>query len=44
MNMHKRMMLLLVIVLDRMNFWGRYAFFMMDDKVKIAFKDLNALQ
>jgi len=43
MNMHIRMMLILVIVLDQMNLWGRDSFCMMDDQVKIAFKDLNAL-
>jgi len=44
MNMHIMMMLILVIVLDRMNLWGRDAFHMTDDQVKNAFKDLNALQ
>jgi hypothetical protein len=44
MNMHIRMMLILVIVLDWKNLWGRNAFRVTDDQVKTAFRDLNALQ
>jgi hypothetical protein len=44
MNMRIMMMLILVIVLDRMNLWGRDVFRMTDDQVINAFKDLNALQ